>query len=115
MNAMELIDALKAERAKFTKADKDVMQGYIDALIECGEYPAELTPVMAKQGTTHLRMVEGYGADWHRYSGPLECRHCKADLRNHESGPPFKREIGISDRLLDRITGYKCPDCGEML
>lgn len=110
-----LLAALADERDKYTESDKEVMQGYVDALIECGEYPSELTPVLVKQGTTHLRMVIAYGADWHRWREPLECPHCTTDLRNHESGPPFKREIGIYNMALDRTTGILCPDCDQMI
>lgn len=113
--ADRLLVLLEEERAKFGNANKELMQAFVDALIEYGEYPSELTPVMVKQGITHLEMVEGYGAEWHRWREPLECPHCATDLCARESGPPFKREIGIYSRELDRTTGFKCPDCDEMV
>lgn len=111
LNAEELLDALQDEREEYTKANENVMQAYIDALIECGEYPKSVTG----SRSTHLSMVKGYGVTWHRYSGPLECLHCRTDLKDHVNGPPFKREIGIYSTALDRTTGYKCPDCDQMI
>src|SRR5574340_130842 len=49
-------------------------------------------------------MVGGWGARWHEWRPPFECPHCKADLRDHRTGPPFKREVGRYDMARDRTT-----------
>lgn len=110
MSAEELLIALSEERAKFTKSDDDKMRYLISKLIEMGEYPAETAE---GNPNTVWGMVDGWGAYWHRWSGVLECPHCGADLRNHESGPPFRRQIGMYSRKRDRTMGWKCPDCGN--
>ena len=60
-----------------------------------------------------LKMVEYYGAYWHQFAEPHFCPKCKADLRDWNSGPPFKREIyckdGRGDTLFDPF--LQCPDC----
>lgn len=56
-------------------------------------------------------MADYYGPDWKTYKPPLKCPHCEADLRDLSSGPPFKREIGITER--DRVVECLCPDCGK--
>ncbi len=112
MDTEKLLDELDQERQKFTRSDKEKMKEMVDLLVSAGIYPP-MNEKMAKQGSTHLSMVESYGARWHVYDSPLECPHCKADLRNHESGPPFKREIGIEVRgFYDGVAYYNCPDCG---
>ena len=107
-----LLDALRDERHKFTQSDKAVMRAMIDELTTRKVYPAETPPGNPNDVWT---MVSGWGERWHLWTGPLECGHCKADLRNHVTGPPFKREIGHSDILKDRTTHYTCPDCKQKL
>lgn len=103
-----LLDQLKEERDKYTRSDKAVMQRLCDELETLGVYKPN------NYGYTSLQMVEGWGVDWHEYRGKLECPHCKADLRD-QRGPPFKREIGIYDRGLDRTMCFICPDCKERI
>lgn len=79
----------------------------IDWLRSVGEYREPI-------GSPHQSIwhaVEYYGAWWHRWYGVLECPHCKADLRDHEHGPPFLRTVGLVDRYRDRVTEWQCPDC----
>lgn len=79
----------------------------IGTLVETGYWPE-------KNKTGHhtaRKMWEGYGPRWNEYSPPFNCHHCDADLRNMESGPPFKREIGIIEN--DRVANLRCPDCGK--
>jgi hypothetical protein len=104
----ELLEALKCEREKFSKSNKTVMKLMIDELIRRKVYP-ESTP----EGNPNdiYTMVSGWGAYWHVYQGTIECPHCKADLRDSRLGPPFLRQIGISDRSLDRVFAWQCPDC----
>lgn len=103
---------LKAEREKFTESDEKLMRVMVDRLVEAGIYPplsAELTG--PRCNLTPLKMVEGWGADWHIYRSPLNCPHCNADLRDPQ-GPPFKLEIGIEIRgLYDGVAYYQCPEC----
>ena len=107
----KLLSQLKEER-EFTKSDKDIMQGFVDLLVTLGVYP-ESTPAMENHGYTHLQMVESWGAHWHEWREPLSCPSCGSDWRDQESGPPFKREIGIYSQGQDRTAAWKCPDCGE--
>lgn len=111
MGIDELLTQLDSEWKKFTKADDQVMNHLIDKLVRLGVYTE--TPAMKKYGYTYLQMVEGYGARWHEYKGILECPHCQADLRNIDSGPPFKREWGREEH--DRIQDWWCPDCSGMI
>jgi len=83
-----LLDALDTERRKFTTSDAALMRRMADELIS------------------------GWGARWHVWREPLQCPHCKADLRDHRTGPPFKREIGQYDMDEDRTVAFICPDCG---
>ena len=106
-----LLDALDAERGKFTDADHDVMRDLIGELILRGVYPAKL-PV--GNPNTIEGMVDGWGARWFMWRGPFECPHCRTDLRS-PIGPPFKREVGLYDQGRDRTVGFKCPDCGKAL
>jgi hypothetical protein len=109
-NGDGILACLKEEREKFARSDKDRMQKLINELVALGVYP-ESTPAMEKHGYSHLTMVESWGADWHQYRGDLSCPKCGADLRDHETGPPFKREIGIYDQFRDRTVAWQCPDC----
>ena len=104
----ELLAELKAERGKFTTSDKDRMQVLIDRLVELGVYP-QSTPTMEKYGYTHLKMVEGWGEDCFTWHEPLNCPNCDHDLRDHEAGPPFKKEIGWYEH--DMTVAYVCPFC----
>ncbi len=65
---------------------------------------------MANVGSNREEM---YGPDHDKWREPLECPHCKADLRDHKAGPPFKREIGQYSLERDMTVGYQCPDCGK--
>lgn len=103
-----LLQMLDVERGKFTKSDSDKIKYYIDTLIERGVYPKETVEGNPNDVYT---MVSGWGAYWHVWEGILECPFCEADLRDSKSGPPFLRQIGISDRGQDRITAWQCPDC----
>jgi hypothetical protein len=107
----KLLDELDKERAKFTRANTDLMHQVVDLLIYAGVYPKETVPGNPNDVWT---MVEGYGARWHIWRAPLACRHCKADLRDHVMGPPFKREIGI-EIGGDHIDHFECPDCERVL
>lgn len=104
----ELLEALKDERGLLIQTSNEIMKIMIDELIRRKVYP-ENTP----EGNPNdiYAMVSGWGAYWHTWKGTLECPLCKADLRDHESGPPFLRQIGISDQGLDRVIGWQCPDC----
>lgn len=105
-----LLDALDKERRKFTESDKAVMHALVDELIARKVYPSETV-----EGNPNdvYSMVSGWGARWHEWNGLLACPHCKADLRDHRTGPPFKREIGRYNMGRDRTEGYYCPDCKE--
>jgi len=105
-----LLDALDREREKFTYADASAMQAMTDLLIARGVYPKETVP---KNPSSVRQMVDGFGAHWHLWRGPLACPHCHADLRDHEHGPPFKREIAIEKN--DRISHLLCPDCDRKI
>lgn len=109
-DAETLLKVLKEERGKFTKSNATHIGLLIEALIEKGEYPAE-----TQEGNPNSvrSMVNGWGAYWHRWSGTLECPHCKSDLRDREVGPPFMRAIGHT--VNDRIVHYTCPDCEEKI
>lgn len=107
---MTILEQLREERNKYTQSDKEKMQKLIDELVASGVYP-QSTPAMEKHGYTHLTMVESWGADWHEWRREFSCPKCGADLRDHEAGPPFKREIGIYDQYRDRTVAWQCPDC----
>ena len=110
-----LLDQLDEERRKFSNANDDVIRGFVGELVARGEYrepigtPHEVKPFVPLESI--LKAVWGYGARWHRFREPFECPHCKADLRDHDNGPPFKREIG---RVVnDYVDQWSCPDCGK--
>jgi len=105
----QLLDSLDKERRKFTRSNQELMQLMIDELVVLGVYPT--TKIMKEHNYTPMSMVEGYGARWHEWSEPLNCPHCGADWRNFQSGPPFKREVGVYSREQDRTTEWMCPDC----
>lgn len=104
----ELLQGLSRERELFSRSNSEVIKILIDELIRRKVYP-ETTPEW-NPNTVH-QMVSGWGAYWHVWKGTLECPHCKADLRDHESGPPGVRQIGMVDRGMDKITHWVCPDC----
>lgn len=102
-----LLKELDEERGKFTKSDDVKMDHLIALLVLAGEYPAT-----TKTQNTVKQMVDGWGAYWHRWSEPLECPQCHTDLRDHECGPPFKREIQvIPDRMREGTYHFECPNC----
>lgn len=107
MNTDQLLQEVDQERRKFTSCDKDKLANLVQQLVDAGVYPA-----ISKIGEPALKMVEGWGARWHEWREPLECPCCHSDLRSHEHGPPFKREIGMYSREQDRTTSFVCPDCG---
>lgn len=102
---------LEELRATFEwDAHSEEIDMLIDTLVSEGEYP-ETTTIMQKFGYTHRKMMESWGVDWHKWHEPLNCPKCNADLRDQESGPPFKREIGWYDH--DMTVCWICPDCGK--
>ncbi len=103
----ELLEALNEERQKFTRSDEVLIGRMVEELIMRGVYP-----VKAQEGNpnTIRAMVDGWGAYWHLWREPLECPHCKTDLRDTRVGPPFKREIGV-ELGRDCVDHYECPDC----
>jgi hypothetical protein len=103
-----LLQLVREEREKFTRRDTKLLHILIDELIKRGVYPAQ-----SKTGNSIYAMVDGWGAYWHIWNSPLNCPSCNADLRDHEHGPPGKREIAIYDRMLDRTVAFRCPDCGH--
>jgi hypothetical protein len=103
-----LLDALDEERGKFDRADRIRMMHMVTELIARGVYPTETVPGNPNTVST---MVDGYGARWFLWREPLRCPHCGADLREHVTGPPYKREIAMYDQEADVTTGFFCPDC----
>ena len=124
-----LLDRLDDERRKFSQADDVVIRSLVEELVRRDEYrepigtPHEVKPFvpfptpLASEGAggpgleSICKAVWGYCARWHRFREPLCCPLCQVDLRDHENGPPFKREIGRIER--DRVAGWNCPDCGK--
>ncbi len=110
-----LLDRLDEERSKFSNANEAVMVKIVAELVRRDEYrepigtPHEVKPFVPLESI--CKAVWGYGARWHRFREPFECPHCKADLRDHGNGPPFKREIGRM--AYDRVVEWSCPDCGK--
>ncbi len=103
-----LLKILDDERRKFTEDNEKKISLLVAALIDKGVYPAKTVP---GNGNTVRAMVSGWGPYWHKWEEPLNCPHCKVDLRDLKTGPPFKREIGIYDRARDRTDHFVCPDC----
>lgn len=77
-------------------------------------YPARPQDQYPANPNSTVSMAMGWGADWITWREPLACPYCAADLRDRRVGPPFKREIGHSDRRKDMTTAYQCPDCKGM-
>lgn len=86
----------------------DKIKDLCATLIEMNVYPA-----FAESGCDALTMVNCYGADWHIWREPLNCRHCHADLCDHDVGPPFKLEIGVM--IGDLCESFVCPFCGKTI
>lgn len=105
---LDLLKMLADERGKFTRSDKVVMSELISELQSRGVYPQDTVPGNPNSVVT---MVECWGAYWHEWSGQLSCPHCHVDLRDQNTGPPFKREIAVYSRERDRTTHYSCPSC----
>lgn len=123
-----LLDRLDEERRQFSNADDAVIRSLVEELVRRDEYREPTPTPLASEGagvpgfgTPHevkpfvplesiLKAVWGYGARWHRFREPQECPKCRANLRDHDNGPPFKREVGRVEN--DRITEWSCPDCG---
>lgn len=82
------------------------LSGLIRALQRMKVYPKE---TVEGNPNSILTMVKDYGARWFEWREPFECNNCKVDLRNYETGPPFKREIGIVEN--DSVKNFICPDC----
>lgn len=101
-----LLDAVARERIS-PHCDEQRLRAMIDTLVEHGVYP----PIRPGNPNDVYAMVQGYGADWHVWKEPLACPHCKADLRDQRTGPPFKREI--VQIVNDRSAGRTCPDCSK--
>lgn len=81
---------------------------HVNGLVEAGVYP--LTAVMKQYGWDAYRMVLTHGARWHLCQGQVTtCAGCKADLRDHDMGPPFTRSIGVFN---DSWPLEVCPECG---
>jgi hypothetical protein len=103
----ELLKQLEIERRKFSRSDK--MERIVSELVCRQVYPDSGLNGSRKA----IEMVENYGVNWHEFSEPHHCIHCKADLRNFTYGTPFKREIYV--KHTDRPNEYKCPDCKQIL
>ena len=103
----EKIDAERRLYARFWPPNETKLKRLVEEAQQLGFYPQD-TP--EGNPSTVLQMVKGYGANWNTWKGPFSCPHCKADLRNHVTGAPFKREIGHIEQ--DRVSYWSCPDCG---
>jgi len=99
----DMLDDLGQARAL---DDRPAMTQLIECLVAMDEYPFETVP-----GNPYSieRMVDCYGARWHRWTGVLECPACGADWRDHERGPPFQRSVDVQRR--DGATMTRCPEC----
>jgi hypothetical protein len=106
----KILEMLQEEHLKYSAANPERIQLFVDALIDRGVYPKETVPGNCR---TVLEMVSSYGAYWYKWREGtlLECPHCKANLRDLEHGPPGLRQIGHVDRGSDRIEFWECPDC----
>lgn len=88
----------------------EVVRALTEDLIDRGVYPKE---TVEANPNSVLRMVEGWGAYWHVYSGVLNCPHCSYDLRDHRLGPPFKLELGHYNTARDCTDYHSCPHCKQ--
>lgn len=107
LHNIDLLKQLDAERKKGER-DEKLFRRMVGELVRRGVYPER--PREGNPNST-LAMVDGWGAYWHVWAWPLHCPMCQADWRDHKTGPPFKREIGIVDPYRDRCVAYRCPDC----
>lgn len=106
----ECLSLLDAERSKFTRRNETIMENLVNELIRRNVYPAK-----SNIGLSALKMVDGWGAYWHKFSkDPNPCPNCKTDLNDHEHGPPFSLKISIYDRDKDRTVAWKCPFCKQL-
>lgn len=115
LNALETLRNLEIQRGLLCKDGESLMKRLIDGLVEKGIYPSKPTKAMEKNGYSILDMVKAWGARWCYYEEPLECPYCKANLKDEENGPPFKREIAINDFFCDGTIDCICPDCYRSL
>lgn len=112
MNTDTLLHQLAQERDLHSQADDTKMSIICEQLMKAGVY--SITPFMEENEYSALDMVISWGVDWHIFREPQECRHCGSDLRNLNTGPPFKLEVGVTlDR--DRSECFECPDCGMVI
>jgi hypothetical protein len=107
-----LLSALTTERSAFTRSDPLLLRLMIEELIRRKVYP---TDTVEGNPNSVVTMVEGWGARWHEWRPPFECQHCHCDLRDYRTGPPFKREIAVTDFVRDHTVDYRCPDCDVSL
>jgi hypothetical protein len=89
---------------------EEALQRFVSFAVETG-----VMPQTSKSGTSALKMVECYGARWFLYAGPFYCPYCNEDLRDHQSGPPFKHEILQTSINNDGRQVHKliCPKCNN--
>lgn len=97
------------EDLRFTSDDDELCAFLVHRLVQGGVYPA-----LSGIGLSAMRMVRAYGARWHEYREPLQCKFCQADLCNRVAGPPFKREIGFQFEH-DYVEEVRCPECSGVL
>ena len=101
-----ILRELEQELSKrYSESNKEKVDTLCHALVENSTYPEDYE--------YSRKMVEYYGAHWHEYQEPLNCQHCGADLRNLDSGPPFKREIHVKCMYNSHTSYLECPDCGK--
>lgn len=108
LSEFQLLSVVALERV--TGKDEQLLSMAVTELVARGIYPKNVPC-----GKSHLEMVKNYGISWNQWKDPLSCSHCQADLCDHQSGPPFKREIGQYDSVADKVTHFLCPDCGKAI
>ncbi len=96
------------------KAGQDFLENELQRFVAFA-VEASIMPQTSKSGTSALKMVECYGARWFLYAGPFYCTYCNEDLRDRQSGPPFKREILQSSSNDDgrKVHQLICPKCNN--
>lgn len=120
LSVTELVDRLRQIREKHgflltDEAERETEEICL-RLVELGHWPARSNNTIDESFNRSARqMYEGYGINWHQWEQPWWCVHCEADLCRRDMGPPFKREIGITDTLRDCITHFICPDCKKTI
>ena len=113
-----LLDKLDAERLITwkpgeplrTRINDVLVDALIDELVHRGIYPKE---TVAGNPNDIYQMARCYGARWSQWKGILTCSHCKMDLRDRRTGPPYKRSIGVTRN--DRLSYVECPRCHGIL